>query len=76
MVVGLLRPQVAHIQLDRALAIANVVAQAAAHDVVLVAGKGHEAEQEIQGVRHPFSDVVQAQAALNQRAAQRQGASA
>jgi UDP-N-acetylmuramoyl-L-alanyl-D-glutamate--2,6-diaminopimelate ligase len=76
MLAGLNRPQAAHIQLDRGQAIADVVAQAAAQDVVLVAGKGHEAEQEIQGVRHPFSDVVQAQAALHQRAAQRQGVSA
>ena len=25
-------------------------------DIVLVAGKGHETYQEIQGVRHPFDD--------------------
>jgi UDP-N-acetylmuramoyl-L-alanyl-D-glutamate--2,6-diaminopimelate ligase len=76
MVAGLRRPQSARIQLDRALAIAEVVVQAAAQDVVLVAGKGHESEQEIQGVRHPFSDVLQVQAALQQRAAHRQGVSA
>jgi len=38
-------------------------------DVVLVAGKGHETYQEIQGVRHPFSDVEQVQAALQRRTA-------
>lgn len=76
MVSGLSRPEQARIQVDRALAIAEVVAQAAAQDVVLVAGKGHETEQEIMGVRHPFSDVAQAQTALQQRAAQRQGAAA
>jgi UDP-N-acetylmuramyl tripeptide synthase len=68
------RPEQARIQVDRALAIAEVVAHAAAQDVVLVAGKGHETEQEIMGVRHPFSDVEQAQTALQQRAAQGQGA--
>jgi UDP-N-acetylmuramoyl-L-alanyl-D-glutamate--2,6-diaminopimelate ligase len=52
------------------------VAQAATQDVVLVAGKGHETEQEIMGVRHPFSDVAQAQMALRQRAAQSQGVNA
>jgi UDP-N-acetylmuramoyl-L-alanyl-D-glutamate--2,6-diaminopimelate ligase len=52
------------------------VAQAQAQDVVLVAGKGHESEQEIMGVRHPFSDVAQARMALQQRAAQPQGAAA
>jgi UDP-N-acetylmuramoyl-L-alanyl-D-glutamate--2,6-diaminopimelate ligase len=34
--------------------------------VVLVAGKGHEDYQEVQGVKLPFSDVAQAQAALQQ----------
>ena len=76
MVQGLSRPTMARVQLDRALAIDGAVAQAAAQDVVLVAGKGHESEQEIMGVRHPFSDVAQARRALQQRAAQRQGVSA
>jgi UDP-N-acetylmuramoyl-L-alanyl-D-glutamate--2,6-diaminopimelate ligase len=76
MVQGLSRPTMARVQLDRAQAIAEAVAQAAAQDVVLVAGKGHESEQEIMGVRHPFSDVAQARRALQQRAAQRQGVSA
>jgi UDP-N-acetylmuramyl tripeptide synthase len=73
MVQGLSRPASARIQLDRALAIEEAVAQAAAQDIVLLAGKGHESEQEILGVRHPFSDVAQAQAALQQRALQRMG---
>jgi UDP-N-acetylmuramoyl-L-alanyl-D-glutamate--2,6-diaminopimelate ligase len=55
------------------LAIDEALAQAAAQDVVLVAGKGHESEQEILGVRHPFSDVAQARAALQRRTVQRQG---
>jgi UDP-N-acetylmuramyl-tripeptide synthetase len=76
MVQGLSRPQMVRIQLDRAQAIAEAVAQAAAQDVVLVAGKGHESEQEIMGVRHPFSDVAQARRALQQRAEKRQGVSA
>jgi UDP-N-acetylmuramoyl-L-alanyl-D-glutamate--2,6-diaminopimelate ligase len=73
MVQGLRHPQSVQIQLDRALAIGEAVAQADAKDVVLVAGKGHESEQEILGVRHPFSDVAQARRALQQRAAQHQG---
>jgi UDP-N-acetylmuramoyl-L-alanyl-D-glutamate--2,6-diaminopimelate ligase len=76
MVTGLRCPQSVRIQLDRARAIADVLTLAAAQDVVLVAGKGHETEQEIQGVCHPFSDVLQAQVALQQRAAQHQGVSA
>jgi UDP-N-acetylmuramoyl-L-alanyl-D-glutamate--2,6-diaminopimelate ligase len=52
---------------DRAEAIAHAVAGADARDVILIAGKGHEDYQEIAGVRRPFSDVAQAQAALAQR---------
>jgi UDP-N-acetylmuramyl-tripeptide synthetase len=73
---GLSEPQQALIQIDRAVAIADVLAQANAQDVVLVAGKGHETEQETQGVRHPFSDVVQVRQALRQRAAKAQGVNA
>ncbi|MDR3371475.1 UDP-N-acetylmuramoyl-L-alanyl-D-glutamate--2,6-diaminopimelate ligase [Rhodoferax sp.] len=52
---------------DRALAIKQVLAQAAPSDVVLVAGKGHEDYQEISGKRLPFSDMAQVQQALAQR---------
>ncbi|MDR7545307.1 MAG: UDP-N-acetylmuramoyl-L-alanyl-D-glutamate--2,6-diaminopimelate ligase [Armatimonadota bacterium] len=41
---------------DRRRAIAAAVAAAGAGDMVVVAGKGHEAYQEIAGVRHPFDD--------------------
>ncbi|MEV0250570.1 UDP-N-acetylmuramoyl-L-alanyl-D-glutamate--2,6-diaminopimelate ligase [Nocardia sp. NPDC050712] len=41
---------------DRAAAIAAAVEWAAAGDVVLVAGKGHEEGQEINGHKHPFDD--------------------
>ncbi len=53
---------------DRAAAIARALAQADARDVVLIAGKGHEDYQETAGVRRPFSDLAQAQAALARRA--------
>ncbi|MBE9608049.1 UDP-N-acetylmuramoyl-L-alanyl-D-glutamate--2,6-diaminopimelate ligase [Chitinilyticum piscinae] len=42
---------------DRADAIADTIDMAQAGDVVLIAGKGHETYQEIQGVRHHFDDV-------------------
>ena len=51
-----------------AQAIAHALAQAAAQDVVLIAGKGHETTQETAGVKQPFSDVEQALAALQRRA--------
>jgi len=54
--------------LDRREAIAQAVLQAGPRDVILVAGKGHEDYQDIQGQRHPFSDVDEARAALIRRA--------
>jgi UDP-N-acetylmuramyl tripeptide synthase len=56
------------VQVDRRQAIVDAVLRAAASDVILVAGKGHEDYQEVQGVKHPFSDVAVVQAALTQRA--------
>ncbi|GAA1482891.1 UDP-N-acetylmuramoyl-L-alanyl-D-glutamate--2,6-diaminopimelate ligase [Gordonia sinesedis] len=41
---------------DRRAAIEAAVAWAQPGDVVLVAGKGHETGQEIDGVKHPFDD--------------------
>lgn len=54
---------------DRAQAIAEAVAGAGVADVVLIAGKGHEAWQEIAGTRVAFSDLEAARAALERRAA-------
>ncbi len=54
------------VQLDRALAIGQTLAQAGAADVILVAGKGHENYQEIAGARQAFSDQVQVKLALRQ----------
>ena len=51
---------------DRAEAIARTIERAAAPDVVLLAGKGHEATQEIAGVKIAFSDRAHAAAALQQ----------
>jgi UDP-N-acetylmuramyl tripeptide synthase len=64
---GLSSADAADVQADRARAIAETVAQAAAEDVILVAGKGHEDYQEIQGVKHPFSDQAHARQALGAR---------
>ncbi|WP_353981822.1 UDP-N-acetylmuramoyl-L-alanyl-D-glutamate--2,6-diaminopimelate ligase [Salinicola endophyticus] len=54
----------------RGEAIRRVIAEAGPHDIVLIAGKGHEDYQEIAGVRHPFDDLEQARAACALREAQ------
>lgn len=41
---------------DRTTAIRTVIKQAAPHDCVMIAGKGHEDYQEINGIKMPFSD--------------------
>lgn len=52
------------VEVDRRAAIAQAMAQATEHDVVLIAGKGHEAYQDIQGVKHPYSDLNEVERAL------------
>lgn len=52
------------VEVDRAKAIALAIANAQVDDVVLIAGKGHEAYQEIAGEKHHFSDVEQVERAL------------
>lgn len=49
---------------DRNDAIHHAVSLATAHDIILIAGKGHETYQEINGVRHDFDDRLVAQAAI------------
>ena len=50
---------------DRREAIKFAVAHAQSGDIVVIAGKGHENYQEIDGVRHWFDDVVEVQAAID-----------
>ena len=49
---------------DRHSAIDYAIGCAQPGDVVLIAGKGHEAYQEISGVRQRFSDLLEARTAL------------
>ena len=66
---GLASPEAAQVEADRAAAIADTLAQAAPQDVVLIAGRGHEAWQEIAGERIAFSDRAHAVDALTRRGA-------
>jgi len=61
---GFVNPQKVQFVADRDEAIAQIIASASADDVVLLAGKGHEDYQEVNGKRLPFSDVQQASLAL------------
>lgn len=52
------------IEPDRQTAIEYAVQHANAEDIVVIAGKGHETYQEINGVRHDFDDSVMVKQAL------------
>lgn len=56
------------VERDRRAAIQRAVGEAGPGDIVLIAGKGHEPYQEIDGVRHPFDDAEVARAALEDQA--------
>jgi UDP-N-acetylmuramoyl-L-alanyl-D-glutamate--2,6-diaminopimelate ligase len=49
---------------DRAQAIESAIAEADPGDVIVIAGKGHEAYQLVRGEQLPFSDVRAAEAAI------------
>ncbi|CAM4509067.1 UDP-N-acetylmuramoyl-L-alanyl-D-glutamate--2,6-diaminopimelate ligase [Paenibacillus endophyticus] len=49
---------------DRKAAIQKAVEMASQGDVVLIAGKGHETYQDINGVKHPFDDRIVAKEAI------------
>ena len=51
-------------EVDRARAIELAIADGRAGDCVAILGKGHEDYQEINGVRHPFSDAEVARSML------------
>ena len=62
---GLTSPDKARIIVDRAQAVTETVCLARQGDVILLAGKGHEDYQEINGVRHPSDDRELARNALS-----------
>ncbi|EGZ51045.1 UDP-N-acetylmuramoyl-L-alanyl-D-glutamate--2,6-diaminopimelate ligase [Neisseria wadsworthii] len=57
-------PYPEHVETDRRSAIEYAVKHAAANDIILIAGKGHETYQDVQGQKHYFSDFDEAQKAL------------
>lgn len=60
-------PRPAYADADRAAAIHYAIAHAAANDIILIAGKGHETYQDMGGQKQHFSDFEVAEKALQQR---------
>lgn len=54
-----------HVIKEREQAIRTAILSASAADLILIAGKGHEATQEVNGVKYPFSDEQHAQKTLH-----------
>lgn len=50
--------------LDRQEAICHAIRHAKSGDLVIIAGKGHETYQEVNGVKHPFDDRTAAKKAI------------
>ncbi len=65
---GFTRADAVIVQRDRAAAIARAIGEAGPNDIVLIAGKGHEPYQEINGVQYPFDDTEVAGKELEVRA--------
>lgn len=65
---GIECPEKVKVIRDRAEAIDFAISNAAAGDIVLVAGKGHETYQDVGDVRTIFSDASQVRLALQRRA--------
>lgn len=61
---GMERPRESRVESDRAAAIFRAIRDSRPGDIVLIAGKGHEAWQEVAGRRIPFSDEAVVRAAL------------
>jgi UDP-N-acetylmuramoyl-L-alanyl-D-glutamate--2,6-diaminopimelate ligase len=68
MLAGMERPERADVIPDRAASIRAAISQSNAQDIILVAGKGHETWQEIDGQKIPFSDADTVCAALEEAA--------
>ena len=56
------------VQPDRAKAIAQIIADAQTGDVLIIAGKGHENYQIVQGKKSHFDDVEECQKAMRKHA--------
>lgn len=62
-----MQPDTYHVEVDRRKAIHYAVQMAQPGDVVLLAGKGHENYQDVNGVKHHFDDYEVAQEAIREK---------
>jgi UDP-N-acetylmuramoyl-L-alanyl-D-glutamate--2,6-diaminopimelate ligase len=65
---GLERPDGVRVELDRRTAIADALREAREHDLVVIAGKGHETVQIVGDEERPFDDREVARAVLDEQA--------
>jgi UDP-N-acetylmuramoyl-L-alanyl-D-glutamate--2,6-diaminopimelate ligase len=63
--VGCRQPESIRVEPDRKAAIIYALTHATPNDIVLLAGKGHEAYQEVDHIRYPFSDALIVSDVLN-----------
>lgn len=54
-----------NVEVDRACAISKAIMTASSGDIILIAGKGHETYQDVNGVKHHFDDKEEAAKVLN-----------
>lgn len=64
---GFAHPEAVTVEVDRPKAVQLAIKQAASRDLVLIAGKGHETYQEVDGQYLPMDDKELAMSALQQR---------
>lgn len=64
---GYTNPDNAHVELDRTKAIVRAIDLARAGDVLIIAGRGGETHQKINGQEIPFDDTIVAADALDRR---------
>ncbi len=64
---GMHQPNQVQLEHSRAKAITEAIAQAQPDDMIVVAGKGHETQQQIGEQQLPFSDIEQVEKALHIR---------
>lgn len=64
---GITGQEQVEVEHNRANAIGRAIGEAGEQDLILIAGKGHETYQEVDGLKWPFSDFAHARIAIDAR---------